>query len=35
MIVQKSSLSPAPKENVFRKLQQLETLQTIAKPYHL
>ena len=33
MIVQKSSLFPASQETVFRKLQQLETLQTIAKPY--
>ena len=33
MIVQKTSLFPASKETVFRKLQQLETLQTIAKPY--
>ena len=33
MIVQKSSLFPASKETVFRKLQQLETLQTIAKPF--
>ena len=33
MIVQKTSLFPASKETVFRKLQQLETLQMIAKPY--
>ena len=33
MIVQKTSLFPASKETVIRKLQQLETLQTIAKPY--
>ena len=33
MIVQKSSLFPASKETVFRKLQRLETLQTVAKPY--
>jgi len=33
MIVQKTSLFPASRETVFRKLQQLETLQTIAKPY--
>ena len=33
MIVQKSSLFPASKETVFRKLQQLETLQIIAKPF--
>ena len=33
MIVQKSSLFPASKETVFRKLQQLETLQLIAKPF--
>ena len=33
MIVQKSALFPASKETVFRKLQQLETLQRIAKPY--
>ena len=33
MIVQKSSLFPVSKETVFRKLQQLETLQLIAKPF--
>ena len=33
MIVRKTSLFPASKETVFRKLQQLETLQTISKPY--
>ena len=33
MIVQKSALFQASKETVFRKLQQLETLQRIAKPY--
>lgn len=33
MIVQKSTLFPASKETVFRKLQQLETLQLIAKPF--
>ncbi len=33
MIVQKTSVFPAAKETVFRKLQQLETLQYIAKPY--
>ena len=33
MVVQKTSLFPASKETVFRKLQQLETLQIIAKPY--
>ena len=33
MIVQKTSLFPASKETVFCKLQQPETLQTIAKPY--
>ena len=33
MIVQKTSLFPASKETVFRKLQQLETLQTISRPY--
>ncbi len=33
MIVQKTFLFPASKETVFCKLQQLETLQTIAKPY--
>ena len=33
MIVQKSALFPASKDTVFRKLQQLETLQRIAKPY--
>ena len=32
MIVQKTSLFPASKEMVFRKLQKLETLQMIAKP---
>ena len=32
MVVQKTTLLPASKETVFRKLQQLETLQTIAKP---
>ena len=32
MIVQKTSLFPASKETVFRKLQKLETLQMIAKP---
>ena len=33
MIVQKTSVFPASKETVFCKLQQLETLQMIAKPY--
>ena len=33
MIVQKNSVFPATKVNVFRKLQQMETLQYIAKPY--
>ena len=33
MIVQKTSVFPAAKETVFCKLQQLETLQYIAKPY--
>ena len=33
MIVQKSSVFPASEETVLRKLQQLETLQTIAKPF--
>lgn len=33
MIVQKTSLFPANRDVVFQKLQQLETLQYIAKPY--
>ncbi len=33
MIVQKTSVFPASREKVFRKLQQLETLQYIAKPF--
>lgn len=33
MIVQKTSVFPAGKDAVFQKLQQLKTLQTIAKPY--
>ena len=33
MIVQKDSIFPASKETVFELLQQLETLQYIAKPY--
>ena len=33
MVVQKTSLFPAPKETVFRKLQQLKTLQYIAWPF--
>ena len=33
MIVRKSSVFPAPRDVVFEKLQKLETLQTIAKPY--
>lgn len=33
MIVQKTSVFPASRETVFQKLQQLETLQYIAKPF--
>ena len=33
MIVRKSAVFPAPRDVVFEKLQKLETLQTIAKPY--
>ena len=33
MIVKKTSIFPAPKETIFQKLQQLETLQYIAWPY--
>ena len=33
MIVQKTSVFPAPRDVVFQKLQRLETLQTIASPY--
>ncbi|MBR1750829.1 MAG: hypothetical protein IJ740_08120 [Ruminococcus sp.] len=33
MIVQKTSVFPAGREVVFKKLQQLKTLQYIAKPY--
>ena len=33
MIVQKTSVFPASRETVFRKLQQLKTLQYIAKPF--
>ena len=33
MIVQKTSVFPAPRDVVFQKLQRPETLQTIAKPY--
>lgn len=33
MIVQKTTVFPASRETVFRKLQQLETLQYIAKPF--
>ena len=33
MIVQKTSVFPAPREEVFEKLQKLETLQYIARPY--
>ena len=33
MIVQKPSVFPASRDVVFQKLQRLETLQTIAKPY--
>jgi hypothetical protein len=33
MIVQKTSVFPAPRDVVFQKLQRLETLQRIAEPY--
>ena len=33
MILKKSSVFPASKDRVFEKLQKLETLQVIAKPY--
>ena len=33
MIVRKSSVFPAPREEVFTRLQRLETLQYIAAPY--
>ena len=33
MIVQRTSIFPAPREEVFRKIQRLETLQHIAKPF--
>ena len=33
MIVKETSIFPAPKETVFQKLQQLEMLQYIARPY--
>ena len=33
MIVRKSSVFPASRDVVFEKLQKLDTLQTIAKPY--
>ena len=33
MVVQKTSVFPAGRDFVFQKLQQLETLQIIAKPY--
>jgi hypothetical protein len=33
MIVRKSSVFPASRETVFEKLQHLETLRYIAKPY--
>ena len=33
MIVMKSSVFPAARETVFEKLQKLETLQYIARPY--
>ena len=33
MIVRKSSVFPASRDVVFEKLQKLETLHTIAKPY--
>lgn len=33
MIVQKTSVFPAPRKTVFKKLQKLETLQYIASPF--
>ncbi len=33
MIVHKTSVFPVPREAVFQKLQELETLQYIARPY--
>ena len=33
MIVQRTSIFPVPRDAVFRKLQRLETLQEIAKPW--
>ena len=33
MIVRKTSMFPAPREEVFARLQRLETLQYIAAPY--
>ena len=33
MIVHKTSVFPAKREVVFKKLQRLETLQTVAAPY--
>ncbi len=33
MIIQKTSVFPAPRDAAFQKLQRPETLQTIAKPY--
>lgn len=33
MIVRKSTVFPASRDVVFEKLQKLETLQYIAKPY--
>jgi len=33
MVVQKTSIFPAGRVFVFQKLQQLKTLQIIAKPY--
>ena len=33
MIVQKTSVFPAPRDVVFQKLQRLETLRAIASPY--
>lgn len=33
MVVRKSSVFPAPRDTVFERLQKLETLQLIAKPY--
>ena len=32
-MIQKTSVFPAPRDAVFQKLQRLETLQVIAKPY--